>query len=131
MEMEAVIQERVSLENQLASLRTQIHNFEAEVEEQKIKASIAFILVCSCSLQNNLSPYSSTLQVAAARTDHDRVHSELNSVRLKMKECDKEISVIMKEHKMLEHKLSENNLERKRVENEVRFSKIYFYIKIR
>ncbi|KAK4285164.1 hypothetical protein QN277_001899 [Acacia crassicarpa] len=95
MEMEAVIQERVSLENQLASLRTQIHNFESEVEEQKIK-------------------------VAAARADHDGVHSELNSVRLKMKECDKEISVIMKEHKMLEHKLSENNLERKRMENEVK-----------
>ncbi|XP_028801071.1 structural maintenance of chromosomes protein 2-1 [Neltuma alba] len=95
MEMEAVIQERVSLENQLTSLRTQVHNLESEVEEQKIK-------------------------VAAARTDHDRVHSELNSVRLKMKECDMEISVIMKEHKVLEQKLSENNLERKRMENEVK-----------
>ncbi|XP_028797839.1 structural maintenance of chromosomes protein 2-1-like isoform X2 [Neltuma alba] len=95
MEMEAVIQERVSLENQLTSLRTQVHNLESEVEEQKIK-------------------------VAAARTDHDQVHSELNSVRLKMKECDKEISVIIKEHKVLEHKLSENNLERKRMENEVK-----------
>ncbi|XP_054814722.1 structural maintenance of chromosomes protein 2-1-like [Prosopis cineraria] len=95
MEMEAVIQERVSLENQLASLRIQIHNLESEVEEQKLK-------------------------VAAARTDHDRVHSELNSIRLKLKECDKEISGIMKEHKKLEHKLSENNLERKRMENEVK-----------
>lgn len=40
MEMEAVIQERISLENQLASLRTQINNLDSEVEEQKIRVSI-------------------------------------------------------------------------------------------
>lgn len=55
MEMEAVIQERMSLENQLASLRVQVHNFESEVEEQKIKACIAHILGCSRSLLNNES----------------------------------------------------------------------------
>jgi structural maintenance of chromosome 2 len=36
-----------------------------------------------------------------------------------MKQCDKEISSIVKEQKKLEHKLSESNLERKRMENEV------------
>lgn len=38
-----------------------------------------------------------------------------------MKECDKEISGIMKELQKLEHKISESNLERKRMENEVFF----------
>lgn len=52
--------------------------------------------------------------------------SELNSVRLKMKECDKEISGIMKEHQKLENKLSDNNLERKRMQNEVLFFEIFF-----
>ena len=37
-----------------------------------------------------------------------------------MKECDKEISGIIKEQQKLEHKLSESNLERKRMENEVK-----------
>lgn len=40
MEMKAVDQERVSLENQLASLRTQINNLDSEVEEQRDRVSI-------------------------------------------------------------------------------------------
>lgn len=39
-----------------------------------------------------------------------------------MKECDKEISGIIKEQHKLEHKLTENNLEKKRMENEVIFN---------
>lgn len=38
-----------------------------------------------------------------------------------MKECDQEISAIVKEQQKLEHKVSESNLERKRMENEVIF----------
>lgn len=40
MEMEAVIQEQASLENQLASLGTQISNFSSDVEEQRSTVSI-------------------------------------------------------------------------------------------
>ncbi|KAG4960102.1 hypothetical protein JHK87_036735 [Glycine soja] len=95
MEMEAIIQEQASLENQLASLGTLISNLASEVEEQR-----------------------ST--VAAARDNLDQVQSQLKSVRLKMKECDKEISAIIKDQQKLEHKISESNLERKRMENEVK-----------
>ncbi|MED6155890.1 hypothetical protein PIB30_009667 [Stylosanthes scabra] len=95
MEMEAVIKEQTSLENQLASLRTLIGNLASEVEEQ-------------------------SSAVGSARNNLDQAQSQLNSVRLKMKECDNEISGIMKEQKKLEDKLSESNLERKRIENEVK-----------
>ncbi|XP_061373397.1 structural maintenance of chromosomes protein 2-1-like [Gastrolobium bilobum] len=95
MEMEAVIQEQASLENQLTSLRMQISNLASEVKEQQSA-------------------------VAAERNNLDEVQSQLNSVRLKMKECDKEISGIIKEQQKLEHKLSESNLEKKRMENEVK-----------
>lgn len=40
MEMEAVIQEQASLENQLAVMGTQISNLSSELEEQKSKVSI-------------------------------------------------------------------------------------------
>ncbi|KAL2594620.1 hypothetical protein AAZV13_12G199500 [Glycine max] len=95
MEMEAVIQEQASLENQLASLGTLISNLASEVEEQRSS-------------------------VVAARDNLDQVQSQLKSVRLKMKECDQEISAIIKEQQKLEHKISESNLERKRMENEVK-----------
>ena len=64
------------------------------------------------------------VQVAAARDNLDQVQSQLKSVRLKMKECDKEISAIIKDQQKLEHKISESNLERKRMENEVIFNKL-------
>lgn len=41
-----------------------------------------------------------------------------------MKECDQEISAIIKEQQKLEHKISESNLERKRMENEVIFQQL-------
>jgi len=40
MEMEAVIQEQASLQNQLESLGTLISNLASDVEEQKSKVSI-------------------------------------------------------------------------------------------
>ncbi|KAK2653531.1 hypothetical protein Ddye_013387 [Dipteronia dyeriana] len=95
MEQEAVIQEHASLENQLASLRTQIDAFALEVEEQKAK-------------------------VAFTRNNHDQAQSELNAIRLKMKECDSQISRILKEQQKLEHKVSDIKLERKKLENEVK-----------
>ncbi|KAE9617320.1 hypothetical protein Lal_00034727 [Lupinus albus] len=94
MEMEADVKEQRSLENQLASLGTQITNLASEVEEQRAK-------------------------VVAARNELDQVQSQLTSIRQKMKDCDKEISNIIKEQQKLEHKLTEGNLERKRMENEV------------
>ncbi|KAI9160747.1 hypothetical protein LWI28_011174 [Acer negundo] len=95
MEQEAVIQEHASLENQLASLRTQIDALALEVEEQKAK-------------------------VAFTRNNHDHAQSELNAIRLKMKECDSQISRILKEQQKLEHKVSDIKLERKKLENEVK-----------
>ncbi|KAK0597676.1 hypothetical protein LWI29_027505 [Acer saccharum] len=95
MEQEAVIQEHASLENQLASLRTQIDDLALEVEEQKAK-------------------------VAFTKNNHDQAQSELNAIRLKMKECDSQISSILKEQQKLEHKVSEIKLERKKLENEVK-----------
>ncbi|KAK1563054.1 hypothetical protein Q3G72_021541 [Acer saccharum] len=95
MEQEAIIQEHASLENQLALLRTQIDALALEVEEQKAK-------------------------VAFTRNNHDQAQSELNAIRLKMKECDSQISSILKEQQKLEHKVSETKLERKKLENEVK-----------
>lgn len=42
MEMEAVVEERTSLETQLASLRAQIDSFTSEVEEHKSKVNTLF-----------------------------------------------------------------------------------------
>ncbi|TXG57711.1 hypothetical protein EZV62_015540 [Acer yangbiense] len=95
MEQEAIIQEHASLKNQLALLRTQIDALALEVEEQKAK-------------------------VAFTRNNHDQAQSELNAIRLKMKECDSQISSILKEQQKLEHKVSETKLERKKLENEVK-----------
>ncbi|GAV68102.1 SMC_N domain-containing protein/SMC_hinge domain-containing protein, partial [Cephalotus follicularis] len=95
MEREAVIQEQASLESQLASLRAQIDSLTSEVEEQKAK-------------------------VASTRNSHDQATLELNSFRLKMKECDSQISSFLKEQQTLQHKLSETKLERKKLENEVK-----------
>ena len=45
MEMEAVIQEQASSENQLASLRTQISNLASGVEEQRSTVSTGIYFV--------------------------------------------------------------------------------------
>lgn len=95
MEMEAVKQEHASLESQLVSLNKQIDDLASEVDSQKAK-------------------------VASLKGDHGLAQSELNSARLKIKECDSQISRILKEQKRLQNKISETNLEKKRMENEVK-----------
>ena len=59
------------------------------------------------------------LQVASTRNIHDKAQSELDLVRMKIKECDSQISGILKEQQKLQNKLSESSLERKKMENEV------------
>ncbi|XP_009771632.1 structural maintenance of chromosomes protein 2-1 [Nicotiana sylvestris] len=93
MEMEAVKQEHASLESQLVSLNKQIDDLASEVDSQKAK-------------------------VASLKDDHGLAQSELNSARVKIKECDSQISSILKEQQRLQNKISETNLEKKRMENE-------------
>ncbi|OIT36598.1 PREDICTED: structural maintenance of chromosomes protein 2-1-like [Nicotiana attenuata] len=95
MEMEAVKQEHASLESQLVSLNKQIDDLASEVDSQKAK-------------------------VASLKNDHGLAQSELNSARVKIKECDSQISSILKEQQQLQNKISETNLEKKRMENEVK-----------
>ncbi|XP_055826493.1 structural maintenance of chromosomes protein 2-1 [Solanum dulcamara] len=95
MEMEAVKQEHASLESQLVSLNKQIDDLASEVDSQKAK-------------------------VASLKDDHGLAHSELNSARMKIKECDSQISSILKEQQRLQNKISETNLEKKKMENEVK-----------
>ncbi|KAL8096018.1 structural maintenance of chromosomes protein 2-1-like [Apium graveolens] len=95
MEMEAVHKEQTSMENQLASLRKQIANLTSEVEINKKR-------------------------VASLGSDHDKAQSELNIVRSKLRECDAQISSILKEQQTLQHKITESSLERKKMENEVK-----------
>ncbi|KAF3433156.1 hypothetical protein FNV43_RR24258 [Rhamnella rubrinervis] len=95
MEKEAVLEECASLETQLSSLRTQINGLISDVEEQRAK-------------------------VSSTKNIHDQAQSELNLIRMKMKECDSQISCILKEQQRLQNKLSETNLERKKLENEVK-----------
>ncbi|KAL6579103.1 hypothetical protein OROMI_009319 [Orobanche minor] len=92
MEQEAISKEQTSLEGQLSAL---IGHLNSEVEEQKTK-------------------------VASTRDNHEHAKSELNDLRLKMKDCDSQISSILKEQQKLKDKLSETKLERKRLENEVK-----------
>ncbi|TYH61430.1 hypothetical protein ES332_D07G051700v1 [Gossypium tomentosum] len=81
MEREAVKQEQSSLESQLASLRTQIYNLNLEVEEELAK-------------------------VDTLNKNNDQLQSELDSIRLKSKECDFQISSFIKEQQKLQLKLS-------------------------
>nr|GMC65783.1 structural maintenance of chromosomes protein 2-1-like [Ipomoea batatas] len=95
MEVEAVKQEYTTLEGQLASLKKQITDLTNGVDSQRAK-------------------------VASLNSDHNLAQTELDSARLKMKECDSQISSILKEQQGIQHKLSETALEKKRMENEVK-----------
>ncbi|XP_015070610.1 structural maintenance of chromosomes protein 2-1 [Solanum pennellii] len=95
MEMEAVKQEHASLESQLVSLNKQIDDLASEVDSQKAK-------------------------LASLKHDAGLAQSELNTARLKIKECDSQISSILKEQQQLQNKISETNLEKKKMENEVK-----------
>lgn len=95
MEMEAVKEEHASIESQLVSLNKQIDDLASEVESHKAK-------------------------VASLKDDHGIAQSELNSARLKITECDSQITSILKEQQRLQNKISETNLEKKKMENEVK-----------
>ncbi|KAK6132193.1 hypothetical protein DH2020_034051 [Rehmannia glutinosa] len=95
MEMEAVQKEQRSLESQLAALKKQISNITLEVDSQKTK-------------------------VSSVKQDHDEVQSELNIARRKIKECDLQITGIVRKQQGIQHRISEANLDRKRMENEVK-----------
>ncbi|GMP79371.1 hypothetical protein CsSME_00034944 [Camellia sinensis var. sinensis] len=58
--------------------------------------------------------------IASIRNAHDQAQSELNLFCSKIKECDTQISCILREQQELQHKISETNLERKKMENEVK-----------
>ncbi|KAG9134427.1 hypothetical protein Leryth_022382 [Lithospermum erythrorhizon] len=95
MEMEAAKQEHASLEIQLASLQKQIDEFSSGLESQKAK-------------------------VASIKNEHHEAQQELKLAHQKMKECDCQITSIVKEQKKLQHKITELNLEKKRMENDVK-----------
>ncbi|CAL5414510.1 unnamed protein product [Camellia sinensis] len=95
MEMEAVKQECASLERQSVSLTQQINSLTSEVDGHKTR-------------------------IASIRNAHDQAQSELNLFCSKIKECDTQISCILREQQELQHKISETNLERKKMENEVK-----------
>lgn len=57
--------------------------------------------------------------MASIKEHHDQALSGLNAARSKLKECDSQISCILKEQKKLQNKISEASLERKKMENEV------------
>ncbi|KAF5946861.1 hypothetical protein HYC85_017089 [Camellia sinensis] len=94
MEMEAVKQECASLESQSVSLKQQISSLTSEVDGHKTR-------------------------IASIRNAHDQAQSELNLFCSKIKECDTQISCILREQQELQHKISETNLERKKMENDL------------
>ncbi|XP_064944962.1 structural maintenance of chromosomes protein 2-1-like [Musa acuminata AAA Group] len=95
MEKDAILQELVMLENQLAASETQIHTFTEELDKQRNK-------------------------VSSIKQAYDQAESELNLSRSKLKECDTQISCIAKEQQNLQQKLSDAAVERKKMENEVK-----------
>ncbi|KZV38721.1 structural maintenance of chromosomes protein 2-1-like [Dorcoceras hygrometricum] len=95
MELEAVDKERTTLESQLAALKKQVDDLTMVVESQKTK-------------------------VALLKRNHGEAQSELNLARRKIKECDSQITNIVKEQQGIKNKISEANLERKRMDNEAK-----------
>ena len=59
------------------------------------------------------------IQVASLSNDHNQAEAELQLARAKMKECDSQISGILKEQEKLKRKITDASLEKKRMENEV------------
>ncbi|KAI3817894.1 hypothetical protein L1987_11694 [Smallanthus sonchifolius] len=95
MEAEAFKQEQTSLENQLVSFQKQIVVLTSEVDAFKTK-------------------------VTSLKDEHSQAQSELNAARTKVKECDSQISRILKDQHKLKNNIGEKNLERKKLENEVK-----------
>ena len=86
MEQEAVGREQASLESQLGSLRAQINHLNLEVEEQK--AEVKLNIYSGKFISEDVIVILSLLQVASVRNNHDQAQSNLNLIRLNMKECD-------------------------------------------
>lgn len=59
------------------------------------------------------------MQVVSIRKNHEKAQSALDHLRMKMKECDSQITGIAKEQQQLQVIVNETNLERKKMENEV------------
>ncbi|KAL4574897.1 hypothetical protein LXL04_021737 [Taraxacum kok-saghyz] len=95
MEAEAVKQEQASLENQLVSFQKEISVLTTEVDALKTK-------------------------VAKLKDEHSQAQSELNAARKKVKECDSQITRILKDQQKLKNKMGDKNLEKKKLENEVK-----------
>ncbi|ESQ45830.1 hypothetical protein EUTSA_v10010077mg [Eutrema salsugineum] len=94
MEQEAVLQEQISLESQLASLRTLISTLASDVDNQRAK-------------------------VDAIQKNHDQSLAELKLIHAKMKECDTQINGFITDKEKFLQKISDMKLERKKLENEV------------
>lgn len=56
-------------------------------------------------------------QVAATREEYQAVASQLEQHRARLRECDKEISALVKSQDGLNKQLSDTNVERKKIEH--------------
>lgn len=125
MEMEAVQKEKISLESQISALKKQINDLTSELDSQKTKVLTSTkadirrsrSMLLPGRIRNDFSTF--FFQVSSIKKDHDEVQSELNMARRKIKECDSQITSIVKDQQGIQHKITEANLERKRMENEV------------
>ncbi|KAF5942367.1 hypothetical protein HYC85_020009 [Camellia sinensis] len=88
------------------------------MEMEAVKQECASLESQSVSLRQQIN--SLTSEIASIRNAHDQAQSELNLFCSKIKECDTQISCILREQQELQHKISETNLERKKMENEVK-----------
>lgn len=123
MEMESVKQLCASMESQLVSQQQQIDSLTSEVDEHKTRVSNQ---ICYNQYFTSIPSHAEKeltrqllLQVASTRNNHDQAQSELNNFRSKMKECDTQISSILREQQELQRKITDTNLDKKKMENEV------------
>ncbi|KAH6788453.1 structural maintenance of chromosomes 2 [Perilla frutescens var. frutescens] len=95
MEMEANKKEYLSLESQLAALNKHIDDLTSALDSQRTK-------------------------VSEIKKSRDEVQAEHNMASRKIRECDSQITGIVKQQQDIQQRISEANLERKRMENEVK-----------
>lgn len=121
MEMEANKKECLSLESQLETLNKHIVDLTSELDSQRTKVHTKSDIKCSWKvlfLEGNRSGLLS-FQVSSIIKSRDEVQAEHKLASRKIKECDSQISGIVKKQQDIQQKISEANLERKRMENEV------------
>ncbi|KAH6824279.1 structural maintenance of chromosomes 2 [Perilla frutescens var. hirtella] len=95
MEMEANKKEYLSLESQLAALNKHIDDLTSALDSQRTK-------------------------VSEIKKSRDEVQAEHNMASRKIRECDSQITGIVKQQQDIQQRISDANLERKRLENEVK-----------